>query len=305
MKLRCCLGMAALGAIATLAGPAEAETQLVVQSDGDCPSGQAVRQALWAIRPDNQWPALVANIHLVEERVRISLGQDEAHWREVPAPADCAERANRAAVVIAVWSAELPAQAIGAPRLSVVVRAPLPTPVTTAKKSTMVAEPGIAGFYGTIGGLAPGAAIELGWLRRDAGWGLRASLAYQSARSVRVDIGASNYVRTMLGAAVVLRWDRRRTFLSGDLGLLGAFTRAHGDGYSQNEAANGINLGPMVDGRAGLRLGSLRVWADASLCRWLAKETLRVDPLAAGPSTTSTLPSWDAHLGLGASLTFD
>lgn len=303
MKLRRTLATVTLAAVAAVASPAAGQTNLVVQSDGDCPSSLSVTQALCAIRPDNQWPALVARIRLVDDRVRISLGQDETHWRDVPAPADCGERALRAALVIAVWSAELPAPAIGAPNLSVAVPAPLRASVAPARKSPLVAELGVQGFYGLVGGLSPGAGIELGVHRRDAWWGVRTILAYQSTRSVRVNIGASSYDRALVGAALVLRWDRQRTFLSSDLGMVGSFTRAHGDGYSKNESARAFNLGPSANGRAGLRWGRWRVWTEAGVCRWLAKESFRVDAFIS--FTTSALASWDAHLGLGAGITFD
>ena len=107
-----------------------------------------------------------------------------------------------------------------------------------------------------------------------------------------------------MGAALVLRRDRRRIFFSTDCGFWGAFTRAHGDGYSQNESASGLNLGLALGGRVGLRLGVFRIWTDALVSRWLAKETIRVDPLSAGPSTISTLPSWDVQLGLGGGVEF-
>ena len=166
-------------------------------------------------------------------------------------------------------------------------------------------ELGISGLYSTVGGWVPGGSVEFGWLRRDGWWGLRAWGAHQAAKSLRVDIGDSPYDRTLLGAALVLRWERPRIFLSSDWGLAGALTRAHGDGYSQNQSASGLNVGLAADGRVGLRLGRCRVWADVRLYRWLAKETVQVDPLPAGPSSTSTLPTWDAHLGLGAGVVFD
>ncbi len=281
------------------------ETNLVVHSDSDCPSGQAVAEALWAIRPDSEWPALTATIHMVEDRVQVTLGEDRNHRREIAVPADCADRANRVALVIAVWSGELPAHAAGAPTLSVAVPAPKPAPTPRPKKSAMVTELGLAGFYSAVGGWVPGGKVELGRFRRDGWWGLRAFGAYQSAKSLRVDIGDSPYDRTLLGAAMVLRWDRPRLFLSSDWGLVGALTRAQGNGYSQNQSASGLNAGLAADGRVGLRLGASRVWAEARLYRWLRKETIQVDPVVTGASTTSTLPAWDAHLGIGASMAFD
>jgi hypothetical protein len=294
--------VAALPLVIAATSAADAETNLVVRSEGDCPSGQAVAEALWAIRPDSEWPALTATIHVLEDRIQVTLGEDQNHPRDIPVPADCAERANRVALVIAVWSGELPAHATAAPHLSVAVPAPAPL---RAKKSAMVTELGISGLYSTVGGWVPGGSVELGWLRRDGWWGLRAWGAYQSAKSLRVDIGDSPYNRTLLGAAMVLRWDRPRIFLSSDWGLVGAYTRAHGDGYSQNQSAAGQNVGLAADARVGLRLGACRIWADVRLYRWALKETIRVDPLSTGPSSTSTLPTWDAHLGLGAGVVFD
>jgi len=278
------------------------ETNLVVVSNSDCPSGQAVSEALWAIRSDSEWPALAATVHVIEDRIQVTLGENQSHPREIPLPADCTDRANRVALVIAVWSGALPAHDTAAPQLSVAVPAPVLVP---AKKSAMVSELGIAGLYSTVGGWVPGAGVEFGWLRSDAWWGLRAWGAYQSAKSLRVDIGDSPYERMLLGAALVLRRERRWLFLSSDWGLAGAYTHAHGDGYSQNQSASGLNIGLAADGRVGLRLGCYRLWADARLYRWLAKETIRVDPLVAGTSTASALPTWDAHLGLGVGVVFD
>jgi hypothetical protein len=257
---------------------------------------------LWAIRPDSEWPALTATIEIIEDRVEVMLGDDAKHRREIPVPTDCADRVNRVALVIAVWSGALPAHETATPQLSAAVPAPV---LVSAKKSVMVSELGIASFYSTVGGWVPGVGVEFAWHRRDDWWGLRTWGAYQSGKSLRVDIGDSSYERTLLGTTMVLRWERPRFFLSSDGGLAGARTPAHGDGYSQNQSASGLNIGLAADGRVGLRLGSYRIWADARLYRWLAKETVRVDPLLAGTSTMSTLPTWDAHLGLGAGVVFD
>ena len=312
MKRQACALVAAIFCTVALmvgSSPAKAETNLatnvMVRSDSNCPSGQAVTEALWAIRPDREWPALLATLHVLEDRIQVMLGEDH-HPREIPLPVDCTDRANRVALVIAVWSGELPAHDTDAPTFSVAVPASIPAPAPLpTKKSAMVTEVGFSGFYSMVGGWVPGGSVELGWLRRDSWWGLRARGSYQSTKSLRVGIGESQYDRTLLGAAMVLQWDRPRFFVSSDWGLVGAFTRAHGDGYSQNQSASGLNVGLAADGRVGLRLGPFRIWADLSLYRWASKETIRVDPLVAGPSSTSTLPAWDAHLGIGASMVFD
>jgi len=288
--------------------PVKADTNLVVRSSGDCPSAQVVSEALWTARPDLEWTPLAATVEVVENRIRVSLGEEQAVWREVPAPADCADRANRAALVIAAWSEELPAQTTSAPSLSVAVPAPLPVlPVqaVAAKRSAAIFELGLSGFYSMAGGSVPGARIELAWLRREGWWGLRAAAAYQSTKSLYVDIGRAQYDRTLLGAALVLQWNRPRYFLSSDWGLAGVLVRVHGDGYSQDESASGLNVALDAEGRVGLRLRAFRIWADAVFYRWLGKETIRVDPLSTGLSSTAALPRWDVHLGLGAGVMFD
>jgi hypothetical protein len=281
---------------------AMADSNLVVYSNGDCPSGKSVTEALQAIRPDQEWAGLSVTLHIIDERAEVTLGEDQNNRREVSLPADCTDRANRIALVIAVWSRELPEKPTSAPSLSVAVPAPAPI---SAKPSAFITQLGLSGFYSMVGGVVPGVQGEVGRLRREGWWGVRVVAAYQSAKSLRVDIGISQYDRTLMGAFLALQWNGARVFVSSDLGLVGAFTRARGDGYSQNQSAKGLNAGGAWDGRAGLRLGTLRVWADLLLYRWTIKETVRVDSLSTAPSSASTLPTWDAHLGLGAGVVFD
>ena len=179
------------------ASPAWAGSNLIVRSNGDCPSSQTVSEALWSIRPDHEWPALTATVQIVEDRVRVSFGEDREHWREVPAPADCTDRAQRAALVVAAWSGELPAHATSAPALSVAVPPPVPVVAAPAKRRAIY-ELGLSGFYSMVGGMVPGAGIELARFGRQAWWGLRAAVGYQSAKSLHVSIGTSRYDRSLL-----------------------------------------------------------------------------------------------------------
>jgi hypothetical protein len=286
-----------------VASPASAQTNLVVRSTGDCPSAEAVSASLWAIRPDREWAALTATIEVVEDRLRVSLGADV--WREVPAPAACADRVSLAALVIAAWSGELPAQATSAPSLAVAVPAPLAVAAVAPKPSASVFELGGAGFYSTVGGSALGARVEVAGLRRDGWWGIRTVAAYQSTKANHVDIGMTDYSRMLLGAAFILQWNRRYFYLSSDWGVTGGLTRARGNGYSQNDSASGVDVGVNTEARVGLRLRAFRIWVDGTLYRWLGKQTIQVDPIVSGSPTLATLPSWDLHLGLGASVAFE
>jgi hypothetical protein len=284
-----------------LAASAQAQTNIVVRSDSDCPSAQAVSQALWAIRPDDEWPPLVASIQSASDRIEVVLGVDADNKREIAPTGSCADRATGAALVIAIWSGKLPSHATGAPTLTVAT--PMQS-LTAAGRSDSVTEFGLSGFSSVVGGYAPGIQAEVGRFRHERGWGVRAVAAYQGARSIAVDAGDTRYERAQLGVLLVLRWTAARLFASGDLGLLGTMTWAHGEGYSRNASAHGQNVGLGLDGRMGIRLGKFRLWVSLQGCRWASKETVRVEPLLTGAPTTAALPAWDAHLGLGASMAF-
>jgi hypothetical protein len=308
--------LAALIALLGFPIMARAEVNLSVRSNGDCPSVQAVQEALSSIRTVDDWPALSATVDVVADGAEVALGDSPGHRRTIPLPDDCAERANRVALVIAVWAGALPSDAPTSPMPAVPAPIPEPrlvlssaTPSAPAAKTSVFTEVGISGFYATVGGWVPGARVEVGRLPRAGHWGLRASVAHHTPRSLRVDIGNSQYDRTSVSGALVLQWNGPRVFVSSDWGVIGAFTRAHGDGYSENAASSGQNVGIQIDGRAGVRVSKVRIWAALGLCRWALKENIRVDRVSVGPSngppTSYSLPSWDAQLGLGTSLLFD
>ena len=285
--------------LAALASPAaRAAPNLTVRSDGECPSTGAVRSALLAIRPDDEWPPVSADIQTDGDSIAITLGDDAT--RGITVPADCAARARAVALVIATWSGELPEQAAAAPSLSAAAPAPLLT-----RRAARVFSLGISVFYSMVGGSAPGALVELGNFGRAGGFGFRVHGAYQAAKSVALDMGESNYYRSMLAAAVAYRWSAPRLFLAADVGIAGNLTRAWGSGYSQDQSDYALNAGLFADGRIGLRWGRFALWSDFRMYRWPRAETLHVDTLSTGPYRTTILPAWDAHWGLGAGWVFE
>jgi hypothetical protein len=178
-------------------------------------------------------------------------------------------------------------------------------PVAAAKTSAAVYELGSSGFYSLIGGAVPGARIELARLSRESWWGIRAAAVYQWSRSLPVDIGKTQQDRISLGLALVLQWSFPYLYFSSDWGIVGAFVRAHGNGFTQNESASGLNLGLDAEGRVGVRLANFRIYVDSGICRWLGRETIRIETLAGASSSSHTLSRWDAHLGLGVGVLFD
>jgi hypothetical protein len=311
MKRKIGAWVAVISLVVVASSLAQAETNLVVRSDSDCPSGQAVTEALLAIRPDREWPVLTATIQVSEDRMQVVLGEDRNNQREIPAPADCAERATRVALVIAVWSGELPAQATGAPSLSASVPAPAltvarPAPVPVpAQKSPNVFELDGAAFYSPLWGQAAGAWLGLGRTPRKGGVGVRVLAAYQSGRNLSIEGGTNQVRRFLVGAAVTYHLQLRRAFGSGDGGLVGTLTHAQGAGYDTNRADDTMNFGGIVDLRAGLCFGRLRLWWGARLLRLVHGETVKVQSITPTVANRRALNAWDAQFGVGLGFRFE
>ena len=311
MKRKIGAWVAAISLVVAASSLAQAATNLVVHSDSDCPSGQAVTEALWAIRPDHEWPALTATIQVSDDRLQVVLGEDRSNQREIPAPADCAERATRVALVIAVWSGELPAQTSGAPSLSVAVPVPAltvapPAPVPVpAQKSPTVFELDAAAFYSPLWGQAPGAWLGFGRTPRDGGFGVRVLGAYQSASTLAIEGGTNQVRRFLVGAALTYHLQLPRAFASGDGGLVGTLTHAQGAGYDTNRADDTTNFGGVVDLRAGLRFGRFRLWWNARVLRLVHAETMKVQSITPSVANSVALNAWDAQVGMGLGFRFE
>ena len=298
---RRCLSSVGMLAVA-LASVAYAQPTVVVQGDAACPSVDMILAALPAARPDGASSGQNVTVEVADDRLSLSLGDAPAVRREIPADADCSVRAESVAVVIAAWSGELGARPTGSPVLAVASPAPVLTP---AKKPSHVIEVEGAGFYSPLWGHGPGASVGVGRMPLGGGIGVRLLGAYQSARDVALEGGTNQVLRFLVGAALTYQLQSRHVFASGDVGLVGTFTRAQGTGYDPNQANSTTNFGGLVDLRGGLRLGRFSLWLSARGLRLVQAETVKVQSTSPGVADSATLNAWDLQLGVGLGVRFE
>ena len=282
---------------------------LVIVSDSDCPSGEAVRDALVSLRPVEQWPALSVAIHATEQMLVVEIGPQNATPRRLALGPDCATRATAGALVISTWTGDLPVEAAGTPVLqpsAVGLQSPpekkpenvMPRP------DTRHSEIGAGVLVATAGGIVPGGRLEFGRMRRGSGLGWQVDVTVPAARQVSVGDGTTRWMRISAGAALDARWATRRLFLDGELGGVAALTYAWGQGYVANQSDWSPTWGLGAGIRAGTPWGRIRLWLDLRAVRWLREERVQIDPVTTGTANAANLPSWDAQGAIGISYVF-
>ena len=293
------------------AGPdvPSADGTLVIVSDSDCPSAEAVREALVDLRPVGQWPALSVAIRATSQMLVVEIGSQKTNSRQLTVGPDCAARATSVALVITTWTGELPIEAAGTPVLqpSAVVMQP-PTvkkpeeaiPEADARHSEMG-----AGLLAAIaGGIVPGVRVEFGRMRRGSGLGWRVDLTVPAARQVNIGGGTTRWMRISAGVGIDARWATRRFFVDGELGGAAGLTFAWGRGYVANQSDWSPAWGLDAGIRAGMPWGRTRLWVDLRAVKWLREQSVQIDPVTTGTATTANLPSWDVQGSIGVSYVF-
>lgn len=295
-----CVGMLAL--TSWIPAPARGQPTVVVRGDVTCPSEGMILAALPASPRDAAGSGPTVTVDVADDRLALSLGDDPAARREIPADADCAIRAESVAVVIAAWSGDLGARPSDSPVAT--VRSPAPV-LPSAERPGYVIELEGAGFYSQLWGHAPGASLGAALLPRSSGVGARVLGAYQTARDVALEGGTNQVSRFLVGAALTYHLQRARLFAAGDVGLLGALTRAQGVGYEPNQSASAANFGGFADLRGGLRLGRFSVWLNARALRLVHTETVKVQSSSPGVADSTAPNAWDVQLGAGLGFRFE
>ena len=299
---RCALSAAVVAISSAFASVADAQPMVVVLGDAACPSVDMIQAALPAARPEGDLSGRKVTVEVVGDRLSLILGEAPAVRREIPADKDCSVRAESVAVVIAAWSGELGARPTDSPVLTVASPAPLLIP--TKKPSHIIELEGSA-FYSPLWGHAPGALLGVSRTPLGGGVGVRVLGAYQSARDVALEGGTNQVLRFLVGAALTYQVQRTHVFASGDIGLVGTFTRAQGTGYEPNQAASTTNFGGLADLRGGLRLGRFSLWLNARGLRLVHAETVKVQSSSPGVADRATLNAWDLQIGVGLGVRFE
>jgi hypothetical protein len=279
-----------------------ADGTLAIVSDSDCPSTEAVRDALVGLRPIEEWPALSVAIRATEQMLTVEIGPQKTNPRQLAVGPDCATRATAVALVITTWTGELPVESAGTPILQ-----PLPAkkpenviPKTKASQSEIG-----AGLLATsAGGIVPGGRLEFGRMRRGSGLGWQVDLTVPAARGVTLGGGTTHWMRVSAGAALDARWAMRSFFLDGELGGVAGLSYAWGQGYVANQSDWSPTWGLVAGIRAGVPWGRTRIWLDMRACKWLREQSVQMDPVTTGTAITANLPSWDTQGAIGISYIF-
>jgi len=282
---------------------------LVIASDSDCPSGEAVRDALVGLRPVEKWPSLSVAIRTTEQMLVVEIGPEKTNPRQLAVGPDCATRATAVALVITTWTGELPVEAAGTPVLqpsAVVIQPPAVKQPETAipRADARHSEIGAGLLAATAGGIVPGLRVELGRMRRGSGLGWQVDLTVPAAREVALGGGTSRWMRVSAGVGLDARWARRRFILDGELGGVAGLSYAWGQGYVTNQSDWSPTWGLVAGIRAGVPWGRARIWIDIRAFKWLREQSVQIDPVTTGNATTTQLPSWDVQAAMGVSYIF-
>ncbi len=286
---------------ADAAPPSTPPSRLSITSDSECPSGQAVRAELEAIGPPDQEASGTVSVRVVDNRLLVDLVSGTATRRELAATGDCATRATTVALVIATWTGEL--AVAGEPTLRPPNDPPAPEP---ARVSPVVAPPSArehelgAGPVLTLSdGLAPGVEVDYLQTRAPRGLGWQAGLLLPARRD-RSDHGlVTRWTRPAVSVALNGRITLRSVALSAGAGLVAAYTLISARGYSFQHDARALTLGTMVEARAALPWGRLRVWTALRGGRWLIPQAVMIETQDGDRVATIDLPSWDLQWAVG------
>lgn len=286
--------------VAQSTGPRPPEA-LEISSDSGCPSGEAVRAALARLRAPDTRPEATVAIHATEEVLTVEIGAQGTVRRQLVVGSDCAARASAAALLIATWIDDLPAEVAAPP----VLRSTLAEPVSTST-ATPAPRPG---RYEAGAGLAviaardwaPGVHAELVRLPGATGLAWQGSLDVAGPHQIVVEQRTTRWMRASAALGATKRHRSERFFLAGDLGVAGAFTTAWGTGYEQDRSDHSFTWGPVAGVRAGLPWGRFLFWTDVRGHWWVRGDSVRIDSSSAAWVETADLPSWDAQWSLGLS----
>ena len=314
------LVLSAMLAAIFLAGKAEAGSDvypadgaLMIVSDSNCPSAEAVREALVGLRSVGQWPALSVAVRATLRTLMVEIGPQKTNPRQLAVGPDCAGRATAVALVISTWTVDLPVEAEGTPILQPATpvlqpSTPVLQPSPGEKPEKMItktnagqSEIGAGLLAATAGGIVPGGRVEFGRMRHGSGLGWQVDLTVPAARQVNIGGGTTRWMRISAGVALDARWAMRRFFLDGELGGAAALTYAWGQGYVANQSDWSPTWGLGAGIRAGIPWGRTRLWVDIRAVKWLREQSVQIDPVTTGTAATVNVPSWDAQAAIGIS----
>jgi hypothetical protein len=289
-----------------------ASDKLVITSDSDCPDRAAIAAAVEPlIDPAGVAGGTVA-VQATPSQLIVELaGSGGDPQRRVLASAgDCRARARAVAVVVASWLGGAPAGgAVSAPRISSAPRErrSVSAPVALATSDAAVGPRRFSLGLGVLGALdgqgsQAGLHVEAALDRPRGPWIATLGLVAAPARDLSVGQGRARWMRprALLGVAVPLVDGAVRIALGGGptVGVL----RVEGHDFDVDRTESTLSFGAHTGLRAGARFGPVELWADLRAHVWPVRQQIVNQRESPDEPARAALPTWEAHLTLGASV---
>jgi hypothetical protein len=285
------------------AGPAAAAP--LVTSDSDCPSAAAVQARLLGLWSADRPDSVAAHIRVENAQMLVELvGSNEpAITRSLPADAECASRAQAAALVIAAWLDTM-TDPLGLP-VPVPAR-PSDRPVRTKPREAPLPGPRLLLAVGAFASLDPqgaGAVLsgEAAWSQLIGRFGLQAGFSFPLPRELAVGQGLSKWWRPVLALQLRVPLTEGTWALEAGAGPALGLLVVAGNGFDQNHTDVATSWGAITGFRLAHRRGRAgAVWAELRALAWPAAQHIRAEVMGASPRLAA-LPRIEGQLGLGFS----
>ncbi|HET6280885.1 MAG TPA: hypothetical protein VFH73_07965 [Polyangia bacterium] len=286
-----------------------------IHASGNCPGGADVEQRIGPLL-GAETAARTSDVATIKENADGSLlvSLDDSDRRPIgerrfPRAGTCADQAERIAVTLAIWEAQIhPEIVLRLDRLSPEVapaRAPAPPAVTlrTDASSGAPRAPALLSLGAAVAGdwqsgaWVPAVRADLGLGRTDGRWRARLAGVAVGQHTLDVPPGQASWWRAILsvGADYDLARGRRWAVVLGG-GAVAGLVSISGSGFALNRTSRSIDAGAELRVRAEWRPGRVRPWLGALATGWLRRQNLDLR----GSATSSTLPRVEPMLALGA-----
>jgi hypothetical protein len=299
-----------LWALAILAAPAAASAATRVYSDSNCPSSDAISTRLLGLIPAHGPEGALARVYDNGQSLRIELStpSEPNQQRTIPVTADCEERAELAALLIASWLDVMPEgghlKPPGIPpretgeivRISGGGRDP-DAPQTRTSTRTLIG----AGLLGMVdeNGASTGLVLSASMPDLVEDFGLLFDASLGLPRSLGVGQGTAKYYRPTLAlkasAAVFRKHWRLRVVVGPALGVLSVSGSGYVENLSDTTVMWGLDFG-LVLARA---WDQNEAWVSLGSDAWPQGRQIRSKPDSMDIGVT--LPQWEGRLIAGFS----
>jgi hypothetical protein len=286
-----------------------------IHASGNCPAGADVEQRIGPLL-GAETAARTSDVATIKQSadgtLLVSLDDSDGRpigERRFPRAGTCADQAERIAVTLAIWEAQIhPEIVLRLDRLSPEAgpaSAPAPPAVTLRTAASSGAPPAralvslgaaVAGDWQS-GAWVPAVRADFGLGPTGGRWRARLSGIAVGQHTLDVTPGQASWWRAILsvGADYDVARGRRWAVVLG-AGALGGLVSISGSGFALNQTSRSLDAGAELRARVEWRPGRVRPWVGASVAGWLRRQNLDLR----GATTSSILPRVAPMLALGA-----